>query len=84
LVVSHPYLTLLGNVLGGWMLSLTAASAAADLEAPGGDTAFLEGKILSARHFGQERLSMSPSLAARVMGGGDGAAAAMAHHFQRF
>jgi len=82
-VVSHPYLTLFGNVLGGWMLSLTAASAAADLEADGADIAFLEGKILSARHYGQERLSASPALAGRIMAGGDGAADASVDHFAR-
>jgi hypothetical protein len=82
-VVAHPYLTLLGNVIGGWLLSRTAARAAADLQAPGADTAFLEGKLLSARHFGQERLSICPSLAVRVMTGGDGTASASPAHFAR-
>ena len=82
-VVSLPYLTLMGNVLGGWLLLLTAKSAAADLEASGADIAFLEGKILSARHYGQERLSLSPALAGRIMAGGDGAADASADHFAR-
>jgi len=82
-VVSHNYLTLLGNVLGGWMLSRTASSAAAELGHPDADRVFLEGKILSARQFSQERLSHSPSLAARVMHGGDGTADAAVDHFQR-
>jgi hypothetical protein len=82
-VVSHPYLTLFGNVLGGWMLSLTANSAATDLGAAGADIAFFEGKILSARHYGQERLSASPALAGRIMAGGDGAADASVDHFAR-
>ncbi|MBT4751756.1 MAG: acyl-CoA dehydrogenase C-terminal domain-containing protein, partial [Rhodospirillaceae bacterium] len=67
----------------GWLLLLTAKSAAADLEASGADIAFLEGKILSARHYGQERLSLSPALAGRIMAGGDGAADASADHFAR-
>ncbi|MEE2761537.1 MAG: acyl-CoA dehydrogenase [Pseudomonadota bacterium] len=82
-VVSYNYLTLVGNVLGGWMLSLTAASAAAELARPDVDRMFLEGKILSARQYSQERLSQSPSLAARIMRGGDGTANATVDHFQR-
>ncbi len=82
-IVAHPYLTLLGNVIGGWLLLLAAVRTASDLSMPDADRTFLEGKILSARHFGQERLSMCAVLAERIRSGGDGTAAAVADHFSR-
>jgi len=79
--IAHPYLTLLGNVIGGWLLAQSAARAGAGLAANDGDTAFLEGKLLSARQFAEERLSGCLALGAWIEGGGEAAANAQSEHF---
>ena len=69
-----PFLQMVGVVAGGWLLArgATAAAnrvAAAQTEAPTGDTAFLRGKILVARFYAEQVLSTAPSLLAAVQGG---------------
>ncbi|HUP98808.1 MAG TPA: acyl-CoA dehydrogenase [Usitatibacter sp.] len=65
------YLKLMGITCGGWMLARGAQVAARQLEAGGGDPAFLRGKILTARFYGDHILPQAMGLAAITMRGGD-------------
>ena len=71
-----PMLKLLGIVAGGWQLLRSAAIAQRRLaEANGGDNAFYEAKILTARFYADYVLSQSSGLAHSIMYGAAGALA---------
>jgi hypothetical protein len=48
---SVNFLMLLGYVCGGWLMGQSALRAAARLASGGGDTAFLEAKVVTARFY---------------------------------
>jgi hypothetical protein len=71
-----PMLKLFGIVAGGWQLLRSASIAQRRLaEASGGDTAFYEAKILTARFYADYVLSQSSGLAHGIMHGAAGALA---------
>jgi alkylation response protein AidB-like acyl-CoA dehydrogenase len=65
------YLKLLGIVCGGWMMARAARIAARDMEAGGGDAAFLRAKLLTARFYADHILPQSLALATTAMRGAD-------------
>ena len=65
------YLKLMGITLGGWMMARSACIAARELESGEGDTAFLRGKVLTARFYGDHILPQAMSLSAAVMRGAE-------------
>jgi alkylation response protein AidB-like acyl-CoA dehydrogenase len=71
-----PMLKLFGIVAGGWQLLRSASIARRRLaEAGGGDAAFYEGKISSARFYADYVLSQAAGLAHGIMHGAAGALA---------
>jgi alkylation response protein AidB-like acyl-CoA dehydrogenase len=62
-----PYLQLMGEVTGGWMLA-KGAKAAAEMS---GDDPFHAGKIGLARVYAEQVLTHAPALESAVVGGGD-------------
>jgi 3-(methylthio)propanoyl-CoA dehydrogenase len=56
------YLTLWGNVAGGWMLARSAVAALDGLRAPGANAPFLETKLIVARFYAEQILAPSPAL----------------------
>jgi len=71
-----PMLKLFGIVAGGWQLLRSALIAQGRLaDASGGDAAFYEAKILSARFYADYVLSQSSGLAHGIMHGAAGALA---------
>jgi 3-(methylthio)propanoyl-CoA dehydrogenase len=71
-----PMLKLFGIVAGGWQLLRSASIAQRRLaDASGGDAAFYEAKILSARFYADYVLSQSSGLAHGIMHGAAGALA---------
>jgi hypothetical protein len=64
-----PYLKLLGDVVGGWMLGKEALAAAARLAASEGPADYWRTRIALARVFAQQVLSQSPGLAQAVTQG---------------
>ncbi|MEO7206018.1 MAG: acyl-CoA dehydrogenase [Steroidobacteraceae bacterium] len=71
-----PVLKLFGIVAGGWQLLRSASIAQRRLaEASGGDAAFYEAKILSARFYADYVLSQSSGLAHSIVYGSAGALA---------
>ena len=65
------YLKLMGITLGGWMMARAACIAARELESGEGDAAFLRGKVLTARFYGDHILPQAISLSAAVMRGAE-------------
>src|SRR5580692_6238222 len=70
-----PMLKLFGIVAGGWQLLRSASIAQRRLAEAGGDAAFYEAKILSARFYADYVLSQSAGLAHGIMHGAAGALA---------
>jgi 3-(methylthio)propanoyl-CoA dehydrogenase len=75
-----PMLKLFGIVAGGWQLLRSASIAQrrlaeAEAEAGGGDAAFFEAKLLSARFYADYVLPQSPGLAHGIVYGAAGALA---------
>ncbi|HZL58499.1 MAG TPA: acyl-CoA dehydrogenase [Stellaceae bacterium] len=66
---AEPYLKLLGNVAGGWLLAQSAAAARRRLAAGDSDKRFLEAKIATCRFFAAHRLALAPALLPAVTGG---------------
>lgn len=66
---AEPYLKLLGNVAGGWLLAQSAAAARRRLATGDGDKRFLEAKIATCRFFAVHRLALAPALLPAVTGG---------------
>jgi alkylation response protein AidB-like acyl-CoA dehydrogenase len=65
------YLKLMGITCGGWMMARSAHIAATQMEAGGGDGAFLRAKLLTARFYGDHILSQAMGLCAATMRGAD-------------
>jgi alkylation response protein AidB-like acyl-CoA dehydrogenase len=65
------YLKLMGITCGGWMMARSALIAATQMEAGGADGAFLRGKLLTARFYGDHILSQAMGLCAATMRGAD-------------
>jgi alkylation response protein AidB-like acyl-CoA dehydrogenase len=63
-----PFMRLWGTVAGGWLLAKGAAAATAELAA-GGDTRFLNGKIVTAKFYGEHILPRASSLKAAATAG---------------
>jgi hypothetical protein len=68
---SFYYLKLMGITCGGWMMARSALIAATQMEAGGADGAFLRGKLLTARFYGDHILSQAMGLCAATMRGAD-------------
>ena len=71
--VSVPYLKLCGYVIGGWLLSRSAALAAHGMR--GGEREFYAAKIRTAAFYGAHLLPAAHALARVVEGGGGSVAA---------
>ncbi len=65
-----PYLNLFGNTTAGWLMARAALAAAGRLATGEGDAGFLDGKIRTARFFGDQILNRSAGLCATVVAGG--------------
>jgi alkylation response protein AidB-like acyl-CoA dehydrogenase len=66
-----PYLKLAGTVTGGWMMARSAAVAAKQLAAGGGDAEFLKAKLITARFYSTHILPLALSYADTVTGGAE-------------
>ena len=66
-----PYLKLAGTVCGAWMMARSAAVAAKQLAAGGGDVEFLKAKLVTARFYATHILPLALSYADTVTGGAD-------------
>ena len=64
-----PYLKLLGDVVGGWMLAKGAMAASAKIAAGEGDAAYWRTRIGLARVFSEQILAGAPALAGAVSQG---------------
>jgi alkylation response protein AidB-like acyl-CoA dehydrogenase len=64
-----PYLRLLGDVVGGWMLGKQALAASKNIAAGVGDTAYWRTRIGLARVYAQQVLAQAPGLAQAVTQG---------------
>ncbi|MBB5745866.1 acyl-CoA dehydrogenase [Brevundimonas variabilis] len=71
LAAAAPYLTLMGDVIGGWMLAKGALAAKARLDARDGDPAWLEGKIALYEVYAANILGHASSRLAAIGQGGD-------------
>jgi alkylation response protein AidB-like acyl-CoA dehydrogenase len=76
-----PFLELAGIVCGGTQLGRAAQIAAGKLAAGDGDTAFLQAKIATARHFADHCLTQAPGLRDTVIHGAAGALAIVDDQF---
>ena len=72
LAVSVPMVRLAGYVIGGWLLTFSAAIAAHRLANGATDRDFLQGKIASARFYASHVLPQATALARVVATGADG------------
>lgn len=63
-----PYLTLAGEVIGGWMLAVGALAAQRMLKNEEGDPDFARGKIALARYYAESVLPLAPARAAEIIG----------------
>jgi hypothetical protein len=68
MAVSVPYLKLCGYVIGGWLLTKSAALAAARVDSP--DREFYAAKIRTACFYAAQVLPIAHALARVVQGGG--------------
>jgi 3-(methylthio)propanoyl-CoA dehydrogenase len=64
-----PYLKLLGNVAGGWLMAKAALAAQARLANGAADAAFSEAKLRTARFYAEHVLAVAPGLVPAVTGG---------------
>jgi hypothetical protein len=64
-----PYLRLLGDVVGGWMLGKQALAASKNITAGVGDQAYWRTRIGLARVFSHQVLAQAPGLAQAVTQG---------------
>jgi hypothetical protein len=67
---ADAYLTLMGDVIGGWMLALGALEARAELDAGQGDAGWLEGRIALYEVYAANVLGHASSRLAAVGQGG--------------
>ncbi len=66
-----PYLTMFGQVTGGWLLARLALAAHEELEAGSGDTEFLAAKVVTARFYAEHHLPRVAGLLGSVRAGAD-------------
>ncbi|HEX2117465.1 MAG TPA: acyl-CoA dehydrogenase [Alphaproteobacteria bacterium] len=66
-----PYLRLFGCVTGGFLMAKAALAASRALESDSGDSAFLRGKVATARFYADHVLSLAPALLAPIIDGSD-------------
>ncbi|CAN7577391.1 acyl-CoA dehydrogenase [Pseudorhodoferax sp. LjRoot39] len=66
-----PFLRLAGTVVGGWLSARMAEAATAQLAAGSSDSAFLQAKVATARHFVTHWLVQAPALRDTVVAGAD-------------
>jgi hypothetical protein len=66
-----PYLRLLGDTVGGWMLAKGALAARRDLAAGAGDAVWLKGKVELLRVYADNVLAQAPGLVDAVMQGAE-------------
>ena len=71
LAAAAPYLNLMGDVIGGWMLAKGALAARARLDAGDGDPAWLEGKIALYEVYAANILGHASSRLAAIGQGGE-------------
>lgn len=71
LAAAAPYLNLMGDVIGGWMLAKGALAARARLDAGDGDPAWLKGKIALYEIYAANILGHASSRLAAIGQGGD-------------
>ncbi len=64
-----PYLRMFGIVTGGWLLARSAAAARRELDAGGGDEAFLRQKVVTARFYAEQLLPQAAGLVPSVTAG---------------
>jgi alkylation response protein AidB-like acyl-CoA dehydrogenase len=64
---ASPYLRQFGLVLGGWLMAVAAVTALGG--APGSDPTFLNGKVNTARFYGEQLLPAANGLVPAVKGG---------------
>jgi hypothetical protein len=76
-----PFLKLCGAVFGGWQMARAALVAQAKLTKGEGDSAFLKGKIATARFFADHHLSQAPGLRDVVIDGSSGVLALAEEQF---
>ncbi|MEO8154166.1 MAG: acyl-CoA dehydrogenase [Rhizobacter sp.] len=68
---SVPYLMLAGNVMAGWQLARALLVAESQLKVTGGDSAFLQAKVTTARFYADHILSRVPGLRDAIVEGAD-------------
>ncbi|MEO8298276.1 MAG: acyl-CoA dehydrogenase [Burkholderiales bacterium] len=76
-----PFLELFGIVAGGWQMARAALAARQRLAGGDSDSAFLQGKQLTARFYADHVLSAAPGLAHAVIHGAEAALALDDHQF---
>ncbi len=67
-----PFLRLMGIVAGGWQMARAALAAERKLKEGGGEAAFYEAKIATARFFSDHVLVQAPALCNTVVNGAPG------------
>jgi len=78
---SVNFLMLLGYVCGGWLMGQSALKASARLAAGGGDAAFLESKVVTARFYFEHLLPRAHACLAAVTAGPESMMALTADQF---
>jgi 3-(methylthio)propanoyl-CoA dehydrogenase len=68
---SVPYLMLAGNLMAGWQLARALVAAEQQLAQGGGDTAFLQAKVSTARFYAEHLLSKAPGVRDAIVYGGE-------------
>lgn len=75
-----PYLRMFGMTVGGHLIAKGALAAAAQADQPGADAPFLNGRIATARFFGEQILPQVPALLPSVTAGSGPLYAVQAEH----
>ncbi len=75
-----PYLRMFGMTVGGHLIAKGALAAAAQADLPGADAPFLNGRIATARFFGEQILPQVPALLPSVTAGSGPLYAVQAEH----
>jgi len=68
MAAAYPYLTLCGEVIGGYFLAVGAVAGQRRLKDKDGDAEFARGKIALARYYAESVLPLAPARAAEVTG----------------
>ena len=75
-----PYLRMFGMTVGGHLIAKGALAAAGQADQPGADAPFLNGRIATARFFGEQILPQVPALLPSVTAGSGPLYAVQAEH----